>query len=74
MTLIKVYLVIILQINYHVLSIIKVYSLTHKIPLDKKAPMIVEYFKAYKNNDWEQYAFWDDFRYTRNLIEEIGAC
>ncbi|CAG5107443.1 Oidioi.mRNA.OKI2018_I69.chr1.g3323.t1.cds [Oikopleura dioica] len=45
-----------------------------EIPLDKKAQIIVEYFKSYKNNDWEKYAFWDDFRYTRNLIEEIDGC
>lgn len=35
--------------------------------------MIVDYFKLYKNNDWQKFAFWDDFRYTRNLIEEIGT-
>ncbi|CBY31300.1 unnamed protein product [Oikopleura dioica] len=45
-----------------------------EIPSEKKSAMIVDYFKLYKNNDWQKFAFWDDFRYTRNLIEEIDGC
>jgi cysteine dioxygenase len=30
--------------------------------------LIVEYLGQYKNLDWEQFAVWDPYRYTRNLI------
>merc|ERR1712123_232287 len=31
---------------------------------------IVDYMGTYKNTDWTQYAVWDPYRYTRNLVGE----
>lgn len=44
-----------------------------EILCDEKArpEAIVDLLQSYKNTDWQRFATWDPFRYTRNLVEEV---
>jgi cysteine dioxygenase len=31
---------------------------------------VIDYLQNYKNSDWQEFAIWDPYRYTRNLLGE----